>query len=256
MDPLSLSLGIAGVSPLVTSVIQLAHNYVNAVVGAKSQIADLITELEALQGNINNVRNPLESDSLNRSDLRFDQTSVLMSCTGACETRLRALAKKLDHESGGRMSRYLWPLSEREHQKAVQEFRNFRIWMQFALSIDGCRLLSRTSDDVLELLRGQLEEFKAIQSIEEKTTQIYAAVQNQTRILEEGAADGRRTKILDWISTSKHTHRQDILRRSRTKNTGDWLLHKDEYIAWRTGLSPHNVLWCNGIQGSGKTHLA
>ena len=83
---------------------------------------------------------------------------------------MKSLRKKLGQVSDSRTSRYLGPLNEKEHQKTVQELRVFAQWMQFALSVDGCSLLSRTSDDVLEILEQQLESFRALQALEDTTT--------------------------------------------------------------------------------------
>ncbi|CAJ2506545.1 Uu.00g006750.m01.CDS01 [Anthostomella pinea] len=75
----------------------------------------------------------LNSDALQSRTIKFNETSVLRSCCSACETKLRELYKKLAKEGNGRMSRYLWPLSEKEHEKAVQSVRNFTTWIQLAL---------------------------------------------------------------------------------------------------------------------------
>jgi hypothetical protein len=41
--------------------------------------------------------------------------------------------------------------------------------MQFASSVDGCRLLSQTSNDVMKLIRQQLEQINTIQALESET---------------------------------------------------------------------------------------
>lgn len=154
------------------------------------------------------------------------------------------------------MARYLWPFSEKEHQKVIGELRNYTSWIQFALSVNGCRLLSRTSENVVAVLGQQLEQFKAIKLVEEKTAELHNAVQKQSKLLQDEAHIEARRKILDWLSVAKPATRHLILRRSRAKNTGSWLLHSQEYMAWRDGYAPSRVLWCKGVQGSGKTILA
>lgn len=258
MDPLSISLGIAGIVPLIAKVISVAHQYVHAVRGARKMIEALIAELEALQSNIGNLRDLLATEHLSSAGIKFDHTSVLMSCSAACEASLRALAKKLGDESGRKLGRYLlWPLSEKEHHKTIADLRNFTSWIRFALSVDGCRLLARTSDNVVAVLGAQLEQFRAVQLVGEKTSLLFDAVQSQGKVLEDGVRLRRRREVLDWISTAKHAARHDVLQRSRAKNSGGWLLRSEEYTAWRDGLAASSrVLWCSGIQGSGKTVLA
>jgi hypothetical protein len=53
----------------------------------------------------------------------------------------------------------------------------------------------------------------------------------------------------------KHDQKHSRIRESRTENTGSWLLQTTEYLVWRDDLSTANLLWCPGIQGSGKTTL-
>jgi len=90
--------------------------------------------------------------------------------------------------------------------------------MQFALSGDECRLLSRTREDVLEIMGQQLEHFKTIQSIELQTTKLNDLVQAQNNLLEHSSHEEKRAKVLDWISTTIHDHKHSRIRGSRKKN--------------------------------------
>ncbi|KAK4103336.1 hypothetical protein N658DRAFT_505699 [Parathielavia hyrcaniae] len=259
MDPVSLSLGIAGLLPLIAKTIQGAKDYRDAVVSSQDTIAALISELEALQLNVDSLYRFLkDDDSLSSSSLRFSQTSVLLSCSSACKAKLQSLCKTLGQQDNGRRSRYLWPFSEKEHQKTVQQIRNFSHWMHFALSVDGCRLLSQTSDDVLKVLGQQLEQFRAIESLQDTTGRIYDTVQAQKSMMEDSLAQDTRTQILEWISTINYGQKHQTLQATRAKDTGHWILRTSEYTRWRGGQEQDqsNVLWCHGIQGSGKTNLA
>lgn len=254
MDPVSLSLGLAGLVPLIVQAISSAKEYVSAVAGAKKSIGSLITELETLQSNIVNLQELLKDDGLVRSNVRFGGNSVLLSCCAACKTKLESLCTKLGRNSTGTMNRLLWPFSEKEHNKAVQDLRNFINWTQFALSVEGCRLLSSTADEVLRVMAMQINQFKAIQSLETNTFQIHAAIRDQTRILEDSVQRETKKCALDWISTLNHCQKHHALQLSREKNTGIWLLRREQYLNWRDAHSSE-TLWCYGIQGSGKTNL-
>ncbi|GAB1312273.1 hypothetical protein MFIFM68171_02483 [Madurella fahalii] len=255
MDPVSLALGIAGLLPLIAKAISSAKAYTDKVITAKDSIAALTNELEALQLNVNNLQQFLKHDAIAGSSLRFRQTSALLVCHGACEAKLRSLCKKLGQEDGKMRSRFLWPLSQEEHQKTLEELRRFTTWMHFALSVDGCRLLSQTADDVLKLLGQQLAQFKAIRSLEEATATIHDTVKGQTVMLENSLARNQRENILDWISTTNYFQKHQALQASRARDTGNWILHCPEYTRWRDGSDETGVLWCRGIQGSGKTNL-
>lgn len=253
MDPFSLAAGIAGLISLAATTIKCANGYMSSVKNGKDSIAIMVTELEALQANLASLDAFLQSVST--KDLAFEPTSVLRSCTTACEISLKALCKKLGQVGDGKTSRFLWPLSEKEHQKTVQDLRNFAHWMHFALSIDGCSLLSRTSNDVLKVLEGQFENFRALQTLEDTTSQLNDAVKYQNQALQDDRSERIRERVLSWISKIDHNQKHNSVRQPRVTGTGGWLLEQSEFLKWQDGSSVSNVLWCHGIQGSGKSVL-
>jgi hypothetical protein len=254
MDPFSLSVGIASLMGLAATTVSVVKSYVSGVKSAKGSITTLVTELEALQANLSSLDEFLRSDSA--KGLTFQRTSALRSYASACEGSLTCLRKKLDQVGDSRTGRYLWPLSEKEHQKTVQELRAFGAWVQFALSLDGCSLLSRTSEDVLKILEQQVENIKAFQAHKDSMLQLQDEVRDQTRILLEGYNAKKREDILNWISKLDFDQKHRAVRSPRVEGTGGWLLGREEYLLWRDDVSVSNILWCYGIQGSGKTVLA
>jgi hypothetical protein len=256
MDPFSLSIGIAGILPLIAKAIIASKEYIDSVRTAKTSIVTFVIELEALQFNVANLHDLLKGDAFNNSAVRFDKSSVLLNCSAACEAKLRLICEKMDQEANRKRTRFLWPFTEKEHQKTIQEIRNFANWMKFALSVDGCRLLSQTSDDVLKLMRQQLEQFKTVQTLEANTQQILDLVQEQKLTIQVTIEKETRKSILNWISTLRHYQKHQLVQASRAKSTGMWILQSDRFIQWRDHSSSSNVLVCHGIQGSGKTNLA
>jgi len=249
MDPLSLALGIAGIVPLVAKAIKVAKEYKDGVDGAKTSIAALVKELEALLLNAIGLNEFLQSTAVVSDGLSFQHTSVLFSCSTNCEEKLRLLLEKLERKADSKLSRLRWPFSEKECQKMAQEIRNFATWMHFALSLDGCRLLSHTSEDVTKMLGQQLEQFKVVQSVQETTSRIFDVVHG-------GQLREARKDILDWVSTASFNQKHQSLQETRTENTGNWILEDEDYLEWRDSTSDANVLCCHGIKGSGKTTLA
>ena len=247
MDPLSVGLGIAGLLPLIAQAIRLCKGYCDGVSSAEASMGALLAELEALHFNVANLHAFLESDAASRSVPRFDQTSVLLTCSASCEAKLRGLITKLSSSSssGTKTRRLLWPFSEKEHQKTIQELRSFSSWLRFALSVDGAGVLAQTAEGVLRVLGAQLEQFAALRAVDETLGQ---------------DRDRRaRRQVLAWISTAtSHAQKHAELCASRTRNTGDWLLQKQTYLAWRDGGQRTTLLStssCQGIQqGSDKTN--
>jgi hypothetical protein len=102
----------------------------------------------------------------------------------------------------------------------------------------------------------QLDQFQAVQSLEVDTIQILDLVEEQKRVMQDSLERETRRSILDWISVTKYHQKHQLIQTSRARDTGAWILQRDEFVQWRDGRSPSNVLWCHGIQGSGKTHIA
>ena len=78
---------------------------------------------------------------------------------------------------------------------------------------------------------------------------------SQLHIVEADKKAKVRAELLDWISILDYSHKHNITRSNRVQGTGSWFLEHQEYGEWRRGLSKTNILWCPGIQGSGKTFL-
>jgi len=121
---------------------------------------ELLRELDVLHFNLSQLDKFLRSNGAVRS---FDSTSVLVTSTSACRTKLTVLYEKLNSAGSSLVSRMKWPLNSKDHRDTVQDLRAFAQWIQFALTIDGCALLSKTSAEVLDTLSHQLQTFQLIQ---------------------------------------------------------------------------------------------
>ncbi|KAK3315759.1 hypothetical protein B0H66DRAFT_479034 [Apodospora peruviana] len=266
MDPFSISLSIAGVLPLVATVIRLARKYHEDVKGARESISLLITELGLLESAITSLDAFLESDDGKDAvkDLHLDQSSALRTCCAACSAKLKVLAAKLGNEielakgPAGRARYLLWPLSEREHKKTIQELRNLTLWIQFSLSVDNMRIVCRSSDQMATVMRQQLEQLQCLSKAQETVEEMRLAVEGHTSRLDAQREFEYRRKVLDWISPPGHDQRHHAIQALRLGNTGNWLLRRPEFLAWSSPTDGHespNVLWCYGGPGTGKTVL-
>ena len=134
MDPFSLAVGITGLVALTAQTLKLTQQYVHGVKHASEAANSLATELQLLHNALGRLIEFLHGDSAKRQS--FDETSVLISSTSACKTKLEVLCKKLDAATKGRLNRALWPLNEKEHRQSVQEVRAVAQCIQFAMAID------------------------------------------------------------------------------------------------------------------------
>ncbi|KAK6981179.1 Arp ankyrin repeat protein [Favolaschia claudopus] len=67
-------------------------------------------------------------------------------------------------------------------------------------------------------------------------------------------SDEENRKILDWLSPFNFFQRQNDIFEACQKGSGQWFLSLQDFKTWLS--SPQKVLWCEGIQGAGKTALS
>ena len=134
MDPLSIALGISSVLGLIAQTLKLTQHYVHGVKHASQAASALATELQLLHNTLCRLDAFLRSDAARKHS--FDHTSVLVSSTGACRTKLEALHTKLEAATKGRLLRAMWPLNENEHRQSVQDLRAVAQCIQFAMTVD------------------------------------------------------------------------------------------------------------------------
>ncbi|CAD6564823.1 MAG: hypothetical protein ASARMPREDX12_004447 [Alectoria sarmentosa] len=255
MDPFSLTVGIAGILTLAAQTAKVARAFVNSAKHAKDSAKEMLQELDVLHFNLSRLENFLKTE--NQVGQSFDGTSVLVSSTIACRNKLTELHDKLDRVDRNRIMQLKWPLGAKEHQETIGQLRAFAQWVQFALTVDGCALLSKTSTEVLEILGQQLETFHLLGDIDRRAQSIEQSLIDQTRILRDDRAVREREQVLEWLSTFKHEQKHHDIRMPRVEGTGKWLLQKVIFQQWRDDpKSRDNTLWCHGIQGSGKSVLA
>jgi hypothetical protein len=60
--------------------------------------------------------------------------------------------------------------------------------------------------------------------------------------------------ILEWLSSIDFTDRQNKAQRDRQRGTGQWFIQTDEFQTWLR--DPGQTLFCPGMPGAGKTHMA
>ncbi|KAL8697208.1 MAG: hypothetical protein Q9201_007243 [Fulgogasparrea decipioides] len=246
MDPLSLTVGVSGLIGLAAEAIKITTIYIKKTKRAKEAASELLVELEALHFNLSRLDNLLKADT----NHAFSSTSVLVTSTHACREKLLALNRKLKKTAHRPANQLLWPLSSADHQTAIQELRAFAQWMQFAITIDGSSLLSKTSNEVVDVLSNQLRMFKLVEKLE-STTQLT----NDAVVDMRGMA--QREKVLDWISKLKYEQKHLDIRLPRVDGTGEWLLEHPTFQRWHDQPTDQaDTLWCHGVQGSGKSILA
>lgn len=254
MDPFSVAASIAGLVGLTAQVLKVTKAFVHEAKHGKEFAAELLNELNMLHFNLSRLDDFLRSTS---GELHFQDTSVLVSSSISYRDKLKRLQEKLEVASKSRLTHFKWPLSGTEHHQSMGELRAYAQCVQFSLNINGCALLSKTSGEVMDVLRNQLEAFQLLETISHRTISSQQSSVEQSQMLQDHHAAEERGKVLDWISADAHEQKHHQIRLPRVAGTGDWFLELDEFCQWRDSTNASdNVLLCQGIQGSGKSVLA
>ncbi len=247
MDPFSLSVGVASLVGLTAHTVHVTTIYIREVRHGKEAASEMLRELNALHHDLARLDTFLKSQEALRP---FDNTSVLVTSTSACREKLNILQKKLDGAGFTRLSRIRWPLNLKEHRETITELRALAQWIQFALTIDGCALLSKTSDEVLDTLKRQLETFQLVESIGDRTHSIERSLKEQAQAAKDQRVAEVREGVLNWVSSIDHEQKHHDMRVPRVDGTGECFLDLEEFQRWRDEPQLcNNVLWCQGIQG-------
>ena len=291
-DPISLATGIAGLISLSLGVTKAAHQYIHGVRKSSKYIEDFLQELAALTDVLRQLEAFLKKDEA--GERSFDQTSVLVKTYEACRSSLEKTQSTLQRRINEHklLKALTWPFVDKEHQQVILAILRWIHTFQFALTIDGCVLLSKTVDEVSTILSYQLktlDETKKIanvvpgllQSTEKASSSINRVldavsslaelqksmaslgetVQNIERIALESreqesqeSKERKKQEVLQWLSRLNFRPKQlDTLSR-RTPSTGEWLLVEKKFKSWVDGGGP-SCLFCSGIPGAGKTVL-
>ncbi|KAE8448932.1 hypothetical protein EG329_008728 [Mollisiaceae sp. DMI_Dod_QoI] len=167
MDPFSLATGVVGVLGVTIQLSQIVITYIHSTKNATKAASDLSASLTILESTLKSLDIFLRSE--NAKNNSFEHTSVLCCASVSCKARLDVLYNKLSKHSANRMIRaieYLkWPFNEGENRTTVTDLQGFIQTFQFSMTIDGCALLSKTSDEVSSMLKTQLETFKRLGEI-------------------------------------------------------------------------------------------
>jgi hypothetical protein len=88
-----------------------------------------------------------------------------------------------------------------------------------------------------------------IDKVEEKVNDIHAMVEAQI-------LDAQSSKIHVWLSPMEPSKRHRSIRDSRLRNSGTWILQRNEFIKWVSDSPESPCLCCYGDPGAGKTFIA
>jgi hypothetical protein len=283
MDGVSVASGIAGLVTLALQISGTIREYVVAAKNKSKDIEELQDELVLLSENLNNLHDIFEDEKLQGRSI--DPDSVLWNAITDCRRRIERIGEELLPSTGGKVDRALdklkWPFQAKEVLKMVENLRRFSNIFQFAINIENCKILAKTSAEVeitlnevliasrkvsqLQLEFGMNAEQATKRAIEvEQALRFLPLLLEDTLVEVKEISDGmrtaeicererRKTEILDWLSPISSLTRHSDVQAKRVAGTGEWLINHKDIVKWSTDSSPGQNILCVGGPGTGKT---
>lgn len=285
MDGVSVASGIAGLISLALQVSGTIAIYVNSIKERSKNIQELHDELLLLGEVLSGLRDFLASEQAKGRS--FDNNSVLQKAITDCRDRIERIGNKLKPpDSSSRVSRAIgklrWPFDQKEVNQMTENLRRYSETFHFAVTIEGCNLLSKTSEDATKGLREMLDVSKKISelsaqmglSAEESSKRAFQIQQimalipvlaktavdvnelsHAARLAEVREQERRITDILDWLAPVSWLHKHRDLQVKRSKGTGEWFLQHQVFKDWAEDETAEHDLLCVGGPGAGKSIL-
>ncbi|KAG1759274.1 hypothetical protein EDD22DRAFT_849351 [Suillus occidentalis] len=237
MDPITSGVTILQLVQTIAQASALLYGYVASVRDADSSCQILLDELSTILGVLTTVMEIKKDRSL-PDNLRH-VLSKLMAEHGPVMKLQGELKNLLPNEQESKamskMSKLMWPFKEKRAAAIAERLKGFYRDITTVLAID-----SRVRNTLKDVDRGVKEVGRGVQELKE--------------IQEAHKMDEERRKLLEWMNPVSCIEKHDISHRQRNPETGRWIFHTDQYMAW--DKSDRAFLWLNGQPGSGKTILA
>ena len=204
---------VVGVASLAIQAAQILHSYCSDVSSFKRDVKELLTEIIQLAEILTSSEQFLKRNSTTFLT-SVTTNSTLYSVNIRCELRLKHLVDSLEKQSQGSKAQQTvralkWPFKVQETRKITIELRGYTQVFNLALSIEGCQLLLKTSNEVLLCLKGTADltsltnqstkDIELILAAVSSLPQSTLAIVHGVRRLEARAKIDESEKALDWL---------------------------------------------------------
>ncbi|KAF8455796.1 hypothetical protein BDZ91DRAFT_686266, partial [Kalaharituber pfeilii] len=273
MDPFTITTGVAGLLGFTIQIGEILTAYIGQVKEAPEEAQTFLTEITAVSDVLKQLVGLLETAETN-----FHATSALSNVVTFCEGKIRHVHAKLVkfHYGKNLKDRLRWPFHRHEFNDVAATVRNCTQVFAFSLTIENCKLLSKSSGEVLTDLSEQKKKMDSLlplfKNIPTEMANLRATLDTISSILEsrinEVATEVREVKseiksfmndesiakLLAWYSPLEPRKRHETIQATRVKDTGNWVLQNNTFKTWMKGES-RQILACYGEPGTGKTFI-
>ena len=254
MDPLSVTASVAGLIGLVGGISKLIKEYFLGVKNASDKATAFLLQLDFLSSNLLRLHDFLEKDHTNAG--AFSQKSLIMTCITDCGGKIKHLTCRFDALASKKWKQAVWPFAETEYQKKLQGLKDVSHSIHFALSMNTAAMLTKTSEEISEMLAVQLQSLQQLRAVDSRTLSIEDAVTAQAEAFRKSQKEEEKQKVLSWLSNYDPQAKHAEVSALPVADTGEWLFDEEAFRAWRGGSARESLLWLSGAQGVGKSTLA
>ncbi|KAF8883808.1 hypothetical protein BD779DRAFT_1472319 [Infundibulicybe gibba] len=159
-----------------------------------------------------------------------------------------------------------WPFHGEEIETLLSGVECLKLLLSPAMQISLMEFIEATRDELAEV--GDVGDIKAVVSSPESSreiqdnptfldaksqcvTSVFVDIENIVSRNQQG--QGHRG-VPNWPSAPDFDHKHIAMCKKHATGTGKWMLRDLKFVAWRKG--EHNVLWCPGRLGVGKSVMA
>jgi hypothetical protein len=243
MDPLSVAGSVAGLVSLGDAIFRKLYHYIKDVKNAEKEIQNLKNEVATLNGVLHNLRlvaEDLEIDNVLDYSTRVDHVKSCLATLYKLDAELNKIGLTGKGKLKDTIRKLNWPFKSVNTKQFIEDIRQHRNNLSFALSADSMTAL-------IKCLSNQTELLEQVANI---STRIRDRVDVETRI----EIDAERQSILNSFLTVDPYPGFKTSLQLRHPTTGFWLSENETFKKWLREPGIH--IWLSGIPGAGKTVLS
>lgn len=275
MEVLGLSSGAAGLISLGITVCQGLLDYYHSWRDAEDQVAHMYTSIDALTETFRLLGSAIENKVFSRDSVQRVEESIR-----SAERGLESLRKKLEKirlvplqlgwkaKGMAQFRRTLFPFKESTLAKLKELGIELRQDLTLALEVLQIECSAASLQKLDLVVHGLTEVSKSVHLLQDRSTLISDNIQSieaysqkaskSVGVLMSTYSSDYCRKVYDWLSPlaaefqKKHLDTFNI--QGRQDAAAQSLFETSEFKHWLS--SSGEMLWCPGIQGSGKTIFA
>ncbi|QYS96332.1 hypothetical protein H0G86_003586 [Trichoderma simmonsii] len=230
MNPLLLGSDIAALNSVIAAAISSTFKYASSVTHAKKEQKEFLDELCALKIPLDKLLSAISNTNASSPDCS-DAAKALRLQLSRCKTDAEKWQRMIERNIDSKKGKVIWPFQKPELEKMIKKLKDYQVVFNNALAIDMWNIMALTDSKVNTLLE----------------------------IQEKHHRDAKNNKVINWLAKyiGNYEVKNKQIKKTRVPDTGFWFLQLPELQGFmQHGNDEYRLLWCHGLPGAGKSHLA